>query len=166
VTTVVTKGNGFSERDVEPHWSSDARRHLGDLECVRETRSHVVVGKNEDLCLARKATKSARVKYSVTVALEAGSKLVRLFFSKTVAPAATSGRTRGHERIEQLFALKKRASERRLAFYQDADARRRVFVSNGDVVTTPLVAAHGCGPAPCALGDGFSTHVSHLAPTP
>jgi hypothetical protein len=78
---------------------------LGDFERVRKTRPRVVVGKDKDLGLAGEPTKSTRVQDSVAIALEAGTKLVRLFFVDAIAAPFASRGSRRHERVRELLTL-------------------------------------------------------------
>lgn len=57
VPTVVTKGDGFGERHVEPERPRDCNGDLRHLEGMSETSSLVVFWKHEYLGLASESTK-------------------------------------------------------------------------------------------------------------
>ena len=166
VSAVVTQRNRFGQGNVETGRPSDPGSDLGDFERVREAGAHVVIGEYEDLSLARQATKGTRMKYSVTVTLEAGTKIVGLFFTDSVTGSTRPRGAAGEKQVQLLFALGETARELRALRRRDPYGRVRVLVRDRDVVRTPFVTFHGRGPTPIAIRYRFTAHVFHHAPAP
>src|ERR1035438_9659759 len=112
VAAVVSEGNGLGERHVEPRGARHARGDLSDLEGVSEARAHVVVGKDEDLGLARESPKRARMQDAVAVTLEAGAKLIRFLFTRPVSRAVSPGGADRECGVELFFASGERSRRR------------------------------------------------------
>jgi hypothetical protein len=81
---------------LRPRALADGGGHLGHLERVGEPRALVVVGKDEDLCLAGQAPERRRVQDAVAIALEAGAQRVGLLVVAR-RPAPTARVARGVE---------------------------------------------------------------------
>jgi hypothetical protein len=163
---VVSERDGFGESHVETEWSRYPRRDLGDFQRVGETRAHVIIGKNENLGLAGEAAKGARVQDPVSVAFEAGTKLVGSFFAFASTAAVTTRGARDHQLVELLLSGGQGARESRVAGSGFSDSGSRITVGDGDVIAGSLVALHGRGPPSGAFGDGFNAHVIHHASAP
>jgi hypothetical protein len=52
VPAIVAQRDGFSQSDIEAQRAGDGPGHLSHLQGVRKAGPLVVVGENEDLCLA------------------------------------------------------------------------------------------------------------------
>jgi hypothetical protein len=85
VTTIVTKGNGISQSDVQAQWPSDGRGHLGHLKSVRQPSSLMIVGEDEYLGFASEATKGGRMQNSISVAFKTGSPFIRFFWMNSLS---------------------------------------------------------------------------------
>jgi len=73
VTAVVAEGDRFGERHVQSERPADRSGHLRDLESMGQPGPLMIVGKDEDLRLARQAPERRRMEDPVTVSFEAGS---------------------------------------------------------------------------------------------
>lgn len=102
VAAVVTKCDCFGERDVEPKRPGDCRCDLGNFECVGETRSLMVVGKDEDLCLAGEPTKGRRMEDAISITFETCAERVGFFGS---AACPRTDRPRGVRREKAVFVI-------------------------------------------------------------
>ena len=67
VSAVVAQGDRLGQRDVHPDAAGDRRRHLRDLEGVRQARPLVVGRVHDDLRLARQPAEGGRVHDPVPV---------------------------------------------------------------------------------------------------
>ncbi len=111
MSAVVAERDRFGEGHVEPEGTRDAGRHLGDLERVRESGPHVVVGEDEHLGLSRESAEGARVKDAIAITLKTRPVLIGLLVPGTLPRAEAARRTGSHELVEELLALTQRTRE-------------------------------------------------------
>ena len=91
VTAVVTEGDRFGQRDVEPQRPCHGGGDLRHLEGVGEAGALVVVGEDEHLRLAAQPAERGRVQDAVSVTLEAGAPRIGLLLDRSVAPGHGPG---------------------------------------------------------------------------
>jgi hypothetical protein len=81
VTTIVTKGNGISQRDVQSQWPSDGRGHLGYLKRVSEPSSLVIVGENKYLGFAGQTAEGCGMQNAISVPFKTSSPFISIFWT-------------------------------------------------------------------------------------
>ena len=91
VAAVVAEGDGLGEGHVEAAGPGDGGGDLRHLERVGEAGALMVLGEDEDLCLAGQPAERGGVEDAVAVALEAGAPGVGLLGLRPVAGARRRG---------------------------------------------------------------------------
>jgi hypothetical protein len=73
MTTIVAKGDGLGESDVETKWPSHRCRDLSDFNGVGQSSALMVVGKDEYLSFACESTKCRRMQNAISISFKTGS---------------------------------------------------------------------------------------------
>lgn len=105
MAAIVAESDCFGERDVEAKAARYRSSNLCDFECVSEPRSLMVVGKNKDLCFARKATECWGMENAIAIAFKTGSKLVGFFLCGSVARSGCSSGPVGKRLVVLCFTF-------------------------------------------------------------
>lgn len=105
VSAVVAERDGLGKGNIEPECTRDGGGDLCNFECMRESRSLMIIRKDEDLGLAGEATEGRGMQDAVAVALEARPKRVRCFLAGADARADGSRGGRAEQVVLVVFAL-------------------------------------------------------------